>query len=109
MILHGMVMPMPSFDPEQLVEGYTITYGEVHKNGGNCWLGMPAVFIERVTTGTRYPETSEEYMEHGAKVPVTERRLADIVIGCEMYQRLVDAGVAVSACVSCPLVTKIGA
>ncbi len=96
-------MSEQSFDPDTQITGFILTYGDV-KNGGNCWGMMPAIFRERtVQTGERYAETEEEYELYGAHLPAEIIEMVDIEIGCENYQALVAAGVAVDNCVNCPL------
>ncbi len=98
------------FDPSTVIPGFTITYGEVNL-GGDCWNGMPAIYriIERKFTlgpdDDRHPPTIELYEKYGATLPdeYEIEELADIEIGCENYQKLVSAGLALSACVECPL------
>lgn len=96
-------MSKAEFDPSTKIEGHNITFGEV-KKGGNCCWQMPAVFMNRtVKTGERYAETEEEYEMYGARLPFEITKLVEVEIGCENYQALIAAGVAVDDCVQCPL------
>lgn len=99
-------MSAHSFDPNQKVEGFTFTLGEV-EHGGDCFWGMPAVFIvskEKLPEGSdHYPETEEQYAKYGVRLPDEIEVLRDIQIGCENYQAIVKLGIAVQTCVSCPL------
>lgn len=91
------------FDPTIKIPGYDITYGDV-KDGGNCFWQMPAIFLPRtVHTGERYAETEEEYELYGPRLPETITKLVEVEVGCENYQALIAAGVAVNDCVRCPL------
>ena len=85
-----------TYAPEALVPGTTINLDEVLE--GNCWNGMPAVIIE--SDSYRYPETEEEYEEHGARIPL----LADIEIGCANYHALrnLPMPVELQDCDGCP-------
>ena len=72
--------------------------------GGDCAGGMPAVFVEvQRSTGGRHPETEEEWELFGAHLPDPVTMLNDEMIHCEDYRALVKGGLAVEACVTCPL------
>jgi hypothetical protein len=100
-----------NFDPEtRMGGGNWFRYGDI-KEGGDCWNGIPAVYIRGVDREElpedhdHRPRTMEEFEEYGAILPdVIEREvLRDVEIGCENFQELVAAGVEVTPCLSCPL------
>ena len=106
-------MPEQQFDPEKIIDGYTIRYGDVTL-GGDCWMGMPAIYREGIDRWEvpedhdRYPRTEEEYEQYGARLPdvVETKVMREIEIGCENYQALVAAGVNVVPCPGCPLLQE---
>lgn len=98
------------FDPEKLIDGYNIRYADV-VHGGDCWNGMPAVYIPGVSREElpedhdHRPRTMEEFEQYGASLPdVIEREVVrDIMIGCVNFQALIAVGVKVEPCSTCPL------
>jgi hypothetical protein len=72
--------------------------------GGDCWSRMPAVYITGTeSTNERYSETEEEWELFGAHLPKEVTVMRDIGIGCDNFQALIAAGVAVQDCLHCPL------
>lgn len=72
--------------------------------GGDCWGRMPAVYMIRTeSTNGRYAETEEEWELFGPHLPNEIKVLGDIEIGCENFQALIAAGIAVEDCIHCPL------
>ena len=75
--------------------------------GGDCAGGMPAVYVTRVEeTYGRYAETEEEWRLFGAHLPAEVTVITDMEIGCENYQKLLAAGMAIEDCTACPLRTS---
>lgn len=72
--------------------------------GGNCFGGMPAVFMTGIEeTGERYARTEEEWELFGAHLPPEITVLVDVEIGCVEYQQLLVAGLAIEDCSSCQI------
>lgn len=72
--------------------------------GGDCWGRMPAVYmISTENTNGRYSETEEEWEIFGAHLPDEVTVLRDYEIGCENFQTLIAAGIAVQDCLHWPL------
>lgn len=72
--------------------------------GGDCWKRMPAVYMTCTeSTNERYSETEEEWELFGAHLPGEVTVIRDIEVGCENFQALIAAGIAVQDCLRCPL------
>ncbi len=55
------------------------------------------------STNERYSETEEEWELFGAHLPSEVNVIKDVEIGCDNYQALIAAGIAVQDCLRCPL------
>lgn len=93
-----------SFDPEKIVPGTDIRYGDL-KYGGKCQNERPAIVIKRqlivYERDNVWERDGEIYAEHVPESRIDE--ISGVFIDCLAYQALIAAGVRVEDCATCPL------